>query len=143
MNLPEGTPVLSMDSPTFAEDLANSLGIKPGEKITIMTPQFERTDGKQVAVPSFSPEDWANLPKKSDEELIALGLGVWDTKADGTQYLFPKEWYDIIPKGLMVMCIDGDEEPFEPGVTDNDYRYGCLAYGFFKPHTEPQSQETI
>lgn len=125
--------MLAMDSPTFVTDLAAAMGVKPGDKISIITPQFERTDGIDVALPSFSPEDWASLYTKDHDELIAMGLGVWEDTDAGKHYLFPKEWYSIIPEGLAVKSISGDIEPFQPGVTDNDYRFGCLAYGFFKP----------
>ncbi len=133
MKLPEGTPVLDINSPTFTEDFCEAIGVKPGEKLHITTPQFERTDGVKVDLPNYSPEDWAALPKKDAAELKALGIGVWNTSEAGTHYLFPKEWYSIIPNGMMVKFIDGDEEAFEAGVTDDDYRYGCLAYGFFVP----------
>jgi len=132
LNLPEGTPMLSMDSPTFANDLAAALGIDPGESIQIMTPQFDRTDGIQVPVPMFSPNQWANLYRMEETTLRELGIGIWDKNDEGTHYLFPKEWYGIIPNGLMVKMIDGEEIPFEPGVTDDDSRFGCLAFGFFK-----------
>jgi len=54
--------------------------------------------------------------------LRELGIGIWDKNDEGTHYLFPKEWYGIIPNGLMVKMIDGEEIPFEPGVTDDDSR---------------------
>lgn len=43
--------------------------------------------------------------------------------------LFPYEWYDIIPEGFMVTNIWGELEPFILGESDNDKRFGCLAYG--------------
>lgn len=132
----EFIPMFSMDSPTFAEDLANAMGIKPGDKIEIKTPQFERIDGVQVKIPEFSPEDWANLYRRDHSDLMVMGLGVWNKNDQGTHYLLPKDWYGIIPNGLALKCIDGTVAPFEAGVTDDDYRYGCLAYGFFKPNTE-------
>lgn len=125
--------MLDINSPTFANDLANALGIAPGEMIEFVTPQFERTDGIQVRSPMFSPAQWANLPKMADETLRELGLCVWDKTDEGTHYLFPKEWYGIIPRGLKVKFIGGEEEPFIPGETDDDYRFGCLAFGFMKP----------
>jgi hypothetical protein len=137
MKLPPNTPILHLDSPTFAEDLAAALGIQPGEKIQIATPQFERTDGQQVPAPMFSPSDWARLPAMDDATLKELGLGVWDRTDAGTHWLFPKEWYGIVPAGLMVTFIGGEVEPFEPGVTDDDYRFGCLAFGFIKPAKVP------
>ena len=133
MNEKYDFPILSMDSPTFAEDLAAAMGVQPGDTIRIVTPQFERTDGIQVPIPMFSPNQWANIYQMSDASLKELGIGIWDKDENGTHYLFPKEWYGIIPKGLMVKFIDGTEEPFQPGVTDDDYRFGCLAFGFYKP----------
>jgi hypothetical protein len=135
MQFPEGTPVFSLNSPTFAEDLAAALGIQPGEKIQFITPQFDRVDGKTVNVPEFTPLDWAKLPTKSHEELISMGLGVWEKSEEGTHYLFPHEWYSIIPEGLQMKCIDGSIEVFKRGVTDDDKRFGCIAYGFVKPTT--------
>lgn len=128
-------PLLCMDSPTFAEDLAAALGIAPGDTIQMMTPQFERTDGEQVPAPMLSPQEWANLYRMDDATLKALGIGIWDKTNEGTHYLFPKEWYGIIPKGLMVRDIGENESPFEPGVTDDDYRFGYLSFGFFKKRT--------
>ena len=61
--LPEDTQILSMDSPTFAENFAAAIGLQAGEKLEIRTPQFERTDGVQVpTLVDFN--DWENLHKK-------------------------------------------------------------------------------
>jgi len=134
MNLPENAIILHMDSPTFASDLAAALGIQQGEPVQIYGPQFDRTDGKQVEQVSFTPEQWAAMYTKSTEELKQLGLGIWDKTEETTHFLFPKEWYSIIPAGMMITYIDGKSEPFQPGITDDDYRFGCLAYGFIKPN---------
>jgi len=45
-------------------------------------------------------------------------------------WLFPKEWYNSIPDGLEVVDINGKREDFKRHETDNDTRYGALAYGF-------------
>jgi hypothetical protein len=63
-----------------------------------------------------------SLPK---QKLIELGLGNWN----GKLMLFPKEWYNAIPKDFPIESINGEIEPFEPGVTDDDIRFGYLAYG--------------
>ena len=47
--------------------------------------------------------------------------------------LFPCEWYDVIPTGYMVTDIFGEAEPFIPGKTDDDKRFGCLSFGIRKP----------
>lgn len=130
--LPEGTPILAMDSPTFAEDFANAIGLQPGESIEIMTPQFERVDGVQVPQ-SVDFGDWENLRTKDDATLRALGFGVWNETEIGKHWLFPKEWYAIIPNGFKVTDINGEDESFKRGVTDDDYRFGCLSFGFIKP----------
>lgn len=129
--LPEGTPMLDMGSPTFTEDFAAAIGTQPGETIQIITPQFERTDGVQVPV-LIDFNDWENLHKKDEATLRALGFGVWDKDENGTHWLFPKEWYSIIPDGFVVTDINGEKEVFKRGQTDDDYRFGCLAFGFIQ-----------
>ena len=132
MKLPKDTPILSMDSPTFAEDFAAAIGLKPGEKLEIMTPQFERTDGVQVPIADFSLKDWEALPTRDADTLKALGLGIWDKEDGRTHWLYPKEWYALIPNGLAITSIDGTNETFVRGETDDDYRFGCLSFGFIQ-----------
>lgn len=43
--------------------------------------------------------------------------------------LIPGEWYNTIPNGFMVTGLHGEEYAFEKGKTDDDTRFGCLAYG--------------
>lgn len=47
--------------------------------------------------------------------------------------LFPGEWYHCIPNGFMVTGLYGEEYPFEKNKTDDDIRFGCLAYGIRRP----------
>ena len=129
--LPENTPMLDMDSPTFAEDFANAVGLQPGDTLEIMTPQFERIDGAQVPV-LIDFSDWENLHKKDEATLCALGFGVWNENEEGKHWLFPKEWYDIIPDGHPIVYITGEQSEFKCGETDDDYRFGCLAFGFIQ-----------
>lgn len=129
--LPKNTPMLDMDSPTFAEDFANAVGLQPGDTLEIMTPQFERIDGAQVPV-LIDFSDWENLHKKDEATLCALGFGVWNENEEGKHWLFPKEWYDIIPDGHPIVYITGEQSEFKRGETDDDYRFGCLAFGFIQ-----------
>jgi len=119
-----------MDSPTFADDLAKELGPGPYE---ITTPQFHRTDEANVSAPIFTTEDWANLGKLPLDRVRNLGCQMWGEDAKGIHWLFPGEWYPYIPAGTMVTSICGDIKPFQPGVTDDDIRFGALAYGFITP----------
>lgn len=80
--------------------------------------------------------DGTEMPKTS--ESIVLGLHednpdriysetLLDT--DECIWLFPKEWYDIIPDGFIVTGLSAEQYPFIKGEADNDTRFGCLAYG--------------
>jgi hypothetical protein len=129
--LPKNTPMLDMDSPTFTEDFANAVGLQPRKELEILTPQFERTDGVQVPV-LVDFNDWGNLHKKDEATLLALGFGVWNESENGKHWLFPKEWYDSIPNGHPIVYITGEQGEFKQGETDDDYRLGCLAYGFIQ-----------
>lgn len=129
--LPKNIPMLDIDSPAFPQDFANAVGLQPGDTLEIMTPQFERVDGVQVPV-LVDFNDWANLHKKDEVTLRALGFGVWDESENGKHWLFPKDWYSSIPDGHPIVYISGEEEKFKRGETDDDYRFGCLAFGFIQ-----------
>lgn len=133
MLLPLGTTTLDMDSPTFVEDFYEAIGVRPGEKVAIMTPQFDRTDGMQV--PFLAAITWDTLHKKDEATLRALGFGVWDETEKGKHWLFPKEWYDMIPEGYPITFISGKRGNFVHGETDDDHRFGCLAFGFIQGQT--------
>lgn len=124
--------IININDPQFSEKLAAAIGLAPGEVIEVITPQFERTDGiKPIANPS---EIIASIHKMSKEALIKIGLGQW---GENGLWLFPYEWYEHIPEGMELMCIDGTTEPFKNGVTDDDYRFGCLAYGIVPDFERP------
>jgi hypothetical protein len=125
------TPVIHPYPPSFVGDFKTAIGLQDDEALEITTPQFERIDA--VKVVAVDPRiDYANLSLKADFDLEALGCGVWDSDDKGTTWLFPKEWYGFIPDGLPVVDINGETESFKAGVTDADYRFGCLSFGFYK-----------
>ena len=47
-------------------------------------------------------------------------------------WLFPKEWYSIIPNGFEVVGLYGEKFNFEKNISSSDSRFGCLAYGILK-----------
>lgn len=96
--------------------------------IKIIIPQFHRTDGIVPVHPENRKEWFDALKKLPHEILVRMGLGVWREK----HYLYPGTWYNFIPEGYQVIDINGKEEKFYKGETDNDIRFGCLAYGFIK-----------
>lgn len=123
--------VLRLDDPNFVEKFRDAIGLRPGEQLEIVTPQFERTDGKRITYIPKTPEEFAALRMLSRDQRKALGMGPWEKRVDGPElWLFPKEWYDSIPAGTEIVDINYEPEKFEPGKTDNDYRFGVLAFGF-------------
>lgn len=116
--------ILDTNSPDFITEFTDATGIEPGDTLHITTPQFERGDGR---VPCDGLEvNYSGLHNLRHNDLIQIGCRVWD---ESGLYLFPYQWYDTIPEGFEMMCINGKPERFERGVTDDDYRMGVLAYG--------------
>ena len=129
LKLPPGTPVLSMNDPNFADQLREAIGAGPGERIQIVTPQFERP--KNDPPPASPPTDWSALRQMNRKALKEIGLRAWDEPdTEGrVLMLLPGEWYTQIPEGFDLVCINGESEKFKRGETDDDIRFGCLAYG--------------
>lgn len=98
--------------------------------IVITGSQHERIDGKVVISRPHTMESFLALQTMTVPELKSLGMGVWSETDEHIHMLYPKEWYDTIPNGLEMLCISGRTEIFEHGKTDDDYRFGCLAFGF-------------
>lgn len=70
---------------------------------------------------------------KPDEEFV-IDTGRKDAPiellpVDEDILLIPGEWYNIIPDGFTVTGLDGETYPFKHGESDDDIRFGCLAYG--------------
>ena len=124
--------ILDASDENFAEDLKKALGVKPGDTIEFITPQFERVDGRAVTYFPTTKEEYDALKKMTPENIKKTGCQIWEVE-DVVYWLFPWEWYNHIPEGYMVTDINGKEKPFEKGVTDDDKRFGCLAYGFVTP----------
>ena len=123
---------LDMNDSNFADKFREAIGAVPGEEIQIVTPQFGRTDGRAVTYIPKTPEEYAALPSLSDVALVAMGLQRWGDERGRMIWVFPAEWYSSIPAGTRVVDIFGDEEEFEPGVTDDDCRFGALSFGIWK-----------
>jgi hypothetical protein len=118
----------SFTAPTQGVNAA--VGLQHGDKLEIVMPQFHRTDDVQVSAPNLTPDEWNNLGKLSLARVRQMGFQVWDDDAKGIHWLFPAEWYDYIPNGTKVVDINGNEEVFVRGETDNDMRFGALSFGF-------------
>jgi hypothetical protein len=71
------------------------------------------------------------VSKLTAKQLTKHGFRKWDNKKP-TLMLIPKELYGSIPNGFELTTIFGKKEKFKNGVTDNDSRFGMLAYGVLK-----------
>lgn len=123
--------MLSMGDPDFGEKLMDAIGAKPGDTVRVVSSPHERP--KNFPQPKAPPEPFESVRSMTVEELIARGCGRWDTTDKGIHVLFPKEWYDSIPEGFELVCISGEKVKFKKGSTDDDIRFGCLAYGIVVP----------
>lgn len=130
MNLDKFDLILDASDNNFVEQLAKALGLKPGEKLKITTPQFKRTDGRVISYRPNTPEEYRALPKLDADALIKIGCQRWKEEDGKVTWLFPFEWYDHIPDGTIVIDINGEVNKFKRGETDNDIRFGALAFGF-------------
>lgn len=68
--------------------------------------------------------DWDNL---TEDDCKELRFGKWDEESG--IYLIPLYLFPIIPIGLKVYSISGDEIVNDGTNLDNDTRFGCVAYG--------------
>ena len=127
MDVSKFDEILNINDKDFAEKFMAALGVKAGETVELITPQFNREDG---ITPSF-PDSWHCLKTLPRETLKAIGCRAWDEPDDdgNVLMLFPAEWYPYIPDGLEIVDINGETEKFEKDKTDDDKRGGCLAYG--------------
>lgn len=83
--------------------------------------------------------DFENLKNLSKNELISLGMRNWDDKI----WLFPGSWYDLVPDGFVVACIDESFYVWSKDICDNDTRAGALAYGIIPEFTKHEDEDLI
>jgi len=121
-----------------AAAIRRAIGASETEEVQVLTPQFTRPDGEPApASPPADREAFEALATLPDSALKELGLRAWGREFehdDGTEtgpmlWLFPGEWYSSIPEGFPVVDIFFREAAFARGKTDNDVRFGCLAFG--------------
>lgn len=124
--------VLDMEDKDFAEKLIKAIGIEQGDTIRIMTPQFDRLDGKKVKYFPKTVEEYEFIKELSEQNLKKLGCQIWNKENGKVHWLYPTEWYNHIPDGVEIIDISGNKEIFKHGETDDDMRYGALAYGFIQ-----------
>lgn len=115
----------------FSDAIRDAIGATDDEQVHVSTPQFERTkDMVDPVEAKYSNDWWAHLQILPAKTLKAMGCHEWDEPTDGkVLMLFPGEWYDKIPEGFPIVDICEMHKEFHRGKTDDDIRFGCLAYG--------------
>lgn len=106
----------------------------------IVTPQFTRPEGwVKPSAPPSTVDGFNALLSLDATCLMEMGLRVWGVEEDAggrdlpngrTLWLYPAEWYSSIPDGYPVCNTFFRTENFKRGVTNDDIRFGCLAFGF-------------
>ena len=127
--MPDGT-LVPEDTNEIAAQIRKALGVGVYEEVLIRTPQFERLEGGEPPWTPKTAQEFDSLRTLSDKALRFLCLKPWDD--EHSLWLYPGEWYESIPAGYVIVDINGREEPFESGLTDDDIRFGCLPYGFHR-----------
>ncbi len=120
------TSLPDSDENPVAASIRKAIGAGPTDPIAYTSRPRDRHPSWPK--PAEAPAGFAAFGKlfeMTGKQLMGLGLGGWD----GGLFLFPKEWYEFIPKGFPVETITGKVVKFEPGKTDDDVGFGCLAYG--------------
>lgn len=113
------------------EELMEIIGIKKGDTVNIMSPQFQREYELEIDFIPKSIEEFEAIKHLPRQILYKMGVRVWEVDKHGyVIYLFPGEWYSSLPQNLSIVTINGKTENFISGETDNDIRFGCLSYGF-------------
>lgn len=132
MNKKDFDVILDTSDENFVEDLRKAIGLRPGDTLNISTPQFTRTDGRSITYMPTTAEEYTALKNMEPENLKKVGCQIWNKENGKTHWLYPAEWYKHIPEDTEIFNIFGKTERFLLGKTDDDMRYGALAYGFIQ-----------
>jgi len=116
------------DTNPIAKKIRDLLGVGDYDEVGCILPQFERIDGRVVTYVPTTIAEYDALKNAPNNILKDIGLSDWD----GEIWLYPAEWYDYIPEDYEIIDIWGKTEKFQKGVTDDDRRFGCLAFGLTK-----------
>ena len=117
-------------------NILKGLGFRKWDSMNnLIAENKEKPVSKVVNIPILNSED---IPPEKRAEYptgcLVVDIGRKDAptellEVDEDVCLIPGEWYEVIPDGFMVTGLDGEQYPFKNGESDDDIRFGCLAYG--------------
>ncbi len=114
------------DVSELAHKIRELIGVGDFEPVKVLLPQFDRIDNMAVLIKPKNAKWFDTLKTAPPSILRDLGMQPWDDDL----WLYPAEWYDYIPEDYEIVDINGKIGSFHKGKTDDDRRYGALAYGF-------------
>lgn len=131
---------------TLKTDLIQWLKENIGDDAQIFIPPFERLVKREFEHIPNSEQEFRKIISDAPSNILkGFGFEKWDTmnnlikegsvsmkplEIDEDIWLFPYEWYGVIPNRFVVTNLWGRDHIFEQGVSSNNARYGCLCYGF-------------
>lgn len=86
-------------------------------------------------IPKNEDEFRAFIGSATNKQLLEVGFLIHDYSNGLRKYglfLFPCEWYNVIPNGFQLTGLYFHSQVFIKNVSDNDTRYGCLPYGVIR-----------
>jgi hypothetical protein len=117
-------------------DILYGMGFRKWDSMNdLIRENMNKPEHQKVTIPCINLiEPFMEPPIDQPTESIVIDIGRKDAPTvllehDEDVLLFPWEWYDVIPNGFVVTGLDGESYAFQHGVSDDDKRFGCLAYG--------------
>lgn len=118
--------------------ILKSLGFGKWETMNNLIEENQgKPESNPISIPILNSSDAPDqegdaMSIKDGNLIIDCGIGNAPTEKlieDADVWLFPAEWYNKIPNGFIVTGLYGEAYPFQKGKSDDDIRFGCLAYG--------------
>ena len=113
--------------------IAEPVAYKSWDKETIRRLLKESLDTFMKEFKEAGEFDFDKIGELDGDLLYDIGFKVWSEMEDGDLWVFPLWMFDYIPKGMKLVSIGGETIEFDPETTDNDNRFGCIAYGLVLP----------
>jgi len=116
----------------FVLELSQALLRQNVRVLNFVEPKSRRIDGRRVTYKPRTEIEFNSLQDLSKDSLLKIGCKIWDDFGGVRHWLYPFDWYDFIPQGLVVLFTDGHKELFEHGVTPRVKEIGVLPFGFIQ-----------
>lgn len=140
----KGSPVVAIDCQECGATATVTVPVEV--ELVVTGSQHDRPPDEPPPLGYPGDHEIRRLAEFSDDLLLGLGLRRWNDPDDPEQrgvfkknvlWLLPAEWHPFLPDGLELTDINGRKMVFnraDDAASDDDRRFGVLAYGVLKPH---------